>query len=320
MTCSIRIILYVILPVIFTCGAAAETGDAGPRPNNPVAIGGGASDDRNGTGRAEEKPAARVAATDSANERIDSAAPESPAGEAIPKPPAASGDERMAPLGDPGSARLPETLGAATGQSEAHAVPAAADAGERATGLGGKDGLGRVPIEFGEIGQVGLALAVVIALLLILRTVMVRSQRWLGAAGRPSGVIEILARYPVGKGQTLLLLKLARRILLVHQHGNSMQTLTEVSDPDEVASLLGRIQSGSSERDAPRFRNLLRQFNHDYEKTDRPGAPAWPSPHHPAEGHADHADEGIEVVDLTRRPSAWRRMLGRESASAGSRA
>jgi len=306
MTCSIRIILCVILLVIFAASATAETGDAGPRPNNPIAIGGGASDDRNDADRAEEKPATRELATESGQELIDPAGPGSSAGDAQPKLPADPGDERKTPLGDPGSSRLSDQFGTSAALNEGHAGPGDAGAAERAMGLGEKDGLGRVPVDFGEIG-----------LLLILRTIMVRSQRWLGAAGRPSGVVEILARYPVGKGQTLVLLKLARRVLLVHQHGNSMQTLTEVTDPDEVASLLGRIESGSSERDAPRFRNLLKQFNHDYDKVDRPGASPWQSSPHPMESHAD---EGIEVVDLTRRPSAWRRMLGRGTASAGGEA
>jgi flagellar biogenesis protein FliO len=96
-----------------------------------------------------------------------------------------------------------------------------------------------------EITRVLGALAVVLGLLFGLRAVVRRSGWGLGAGGRPSGVIEILARYPVARGQHLILLKLARRVLLVHRSGSTMTTLSEVADPDEVAALLGRIEAGS---------------------------------------------------------------------------
>jgi flagellar biogenesis protein FliO len=40
----------------------------------------------------------------------------------------------------------------------------------------------------------------------------------MGAGGRaPSGVLEVLGRYPVARGSTLVLLKLDRRVLLLAQ-------------------------------------------------------------------------------------------------------
>jgi hypothetical protein len=71
----------------------------------------------------------------------------------------------------------------------------------------------------------------------------------LGVRGRaPSGVLEVLGRYPVSRGSMLVLLKLDRRVLLVSQQvgrgGTTMNTLTEITDPTEVASLVAKTSEG----------------------------------------------------------------------------
>jgi hypothetical protein len=83
----------------------------------------------------------------------------------------------------------------------------------------------------------------------------------LGPRGKaPSGVLEVLGRYPVSRGSMLVLLKLDRRILLVSQQsgrgGTTMQTLTEITDPAEVASLVARTADGSAPS-ARAFANTL---------------------------------------------------------------
>lgn len=89
-------------------------------------------------------------------------------------------------------------------------------------------------------------------------------------ARRPSGVIEILARFPVARGQQLVLVKLGRRILLMHQGGASMTTLTELVDENEVAAMLARIEAGASDGLAPRFQSLLERFNAEHTAADGP--------------------------------------------------
>lgn len=69
----------------------------------------------------------------------------------------------------------------------------------------------------------------------------------LGPAGRaPSGVLEVLGRYPAGRGTLLILLRLDRRVLLVAQSGGrtgtGMTTLCEIDDPASVASLLAKTR------------------------------------------------------------------------------
>ncbi len=111
-----------------------------------------------------------------------------------------------------------------------------------------------------EITKVIGALAVVLGLLLIVRATMKKVGGGTGSGSRPSGVLEVLARYPVGRGQTLVLIKLARRIVLAHQSGSTMTALSEVTDQNEVAALLSRLEAGSNPRDAAKFKKTFAQF------------------------------------------------------------
>lgn len=100
-----------------------------------------------------------------------------------------------------------------------------------------------------EILRVAGALAAVIGVIVLIRIGFKRfGPAWMSQGSRPSGVVEILARYPVARGQALILIKMLRRVLLVHQSGSAMTTLTEVSDHEEVALLLGRIEAATGRR------------------------------------------------------------------------
>ena len=59
----------------------------------------------------------------------------------------------------------------------------------------------------------------------------------LGGGGRPSGVLQVHGRYPMGRGQALVLLQIGDRMVLVHQGGGRMQTLTEFTNEQDVAEL-----------------------------------------------------------------------------------
>jgi hypothetical protein len=101
-----------------------------------------------------------------------------------------------------------------------------------------------------------------------------------GPGGRaPSGVISVLGRYPVSRGQKLVLLHLDRRILLVSQSsggrlgaGGGMATLCEISDPEEVASILVKSRDAESDSISERFRSMLGAVDRAF----RPGQEAVP--------------------------------------------
>lgn len=114
----------------------------------------------------------------------------------------------------------------------------------------------------------------------------------MGAGGRaPAGVVEVLARYPVGRGQTLVLIKLDRRILVASHSGTGLRTLCDITDPEEVASLLVKTRDEENASLDARFRGMLDRFSRSPQAT--PGG------------------EAIPIVDLTRDPPARARPAGR---------
>jgi flagellar biogenesis protein FliO len=147
----------------------------------------------------------------------------------------------------------------------------------------------------GEFTRVLGALAVVIGLVMVIRAVLRRAGNAGLSVARPSGVVEVLARFPLPGGigsrrQELIIFKFARRIILAHQCGTGMTMLSEMSDPDEVAALLARMEAGSSGRDAERFKSALEQFGAEYQNSFT----------QPLDTQTTVADTETEVVDLTR--------------------
>lgn len=84
-----------------------------------------------------------------------------------------------------------------------------------------------------------------------------------GAGGRaPSGVVEVLARYPVARTQTLILLKLPRRVLVLSQTrgvrgASSLAALSEITDPEELADLVLKTRDAESQTLSRKFGSIL---------------------------------------------------------------
>lgn len=140
----------------------------------------------------------------------------------------------------------------------------------------------------GDALRTGGALVGVLALILIMRTVLRRVGDPL-AARRPSGVVQVLARFPLAKGQQVMLLEVGRRVLCVHQSATGAATLCSFDDASEIADLKARVESGSTERQ--RFeRQLARSLERDGGERSQARAPA----------RAGLLEEP-ETIDLTRR-------------------
>lgn len=118
-----------------------------------------------------------------------------------------------------------------------------------------------------QLATVGLPLAGVVAMIFGGAALWKRSSfgrvsllGW-SAAPAPSGVAEVLARYPVGRGQSLVLLRVHRRVLVVGQCSSpaSLTTLSEFSQPDEVASLLAAVREHDRRAGGAGFSALMQR-------------------------------------------------------------
>lgn len=118
-----------------------------------------------------------------------------------------------------------------------------------------------------SLASVALVVGLILVLAAVARAVSRRSgslAAMLGPGGRaPSGVLEVLARYPVGRGQTLVLLRLDRRVLLLSQSAGKaggFTTLAQFDDAGDVASILRQTRDEASESVSARFRQAMERF------------------------------------------------------------
>jgi flagellar biogenesis protein FliO len=155
---------------------------------------------------------------------------------------------------------------------------------------------------FGEILPTAAALGGTLLVIVLTRSVIKRFGGQLGPGKRPSGVVVILARYPVARGQQVVLLKVGRRVLVVHQGAQAMQTLSEFSEADDVADLITRCEAGTKNAKDPTrdfsFDALLRTAGKSFDEETGAGRAARIDPRDALPAVMRGAE--IETVDLTR--------------------
>lgn len=107
------------------------------------------------------------------------------------------------------------------------------------------------------------ALAIVILVIFGVRMALQRLSGRRGSAN--SGpLIEVLARNPIGPKSQVLFLRINQRIIVAAQTPSGMDTLTELSEPDDIAWVMGHVASNQPQSITRSFRNMLSRFDTDY--------------------------------------------------------
>ncbi len=126
-----------------------------------------------------------------------------------------------------------------------------------------------------ELPRVAMSLSVVIALIFALR--------WGGkkifqqpVAGRSTRAVQILARTPLAPRQQVLLLRVGRRVIVVGDSGSQMHALSEITDPDEVAALIGQLREETPEFSVKAFGSVFSRARHEmsHEADEPPETPS----------------------------------------------
>lgn len=200
------------------------------------------------TPAAQETQAAQETRAES-SERAEGSAPEAP-----PAPPHAP------PKGDlPDKSTKRSSASARTTTSEPRLLPLA----PRRAGREKQSGSGRPAPAAPDTRQVvttGMAgLAGAILLFLLFAWGWKKTNK--GGGGRlPSDVVEVLGRSPLPGRQQLQLVRCGRKLLLLCVTPQGAETLTEITDPEEVERLAALCQQASPHSASAAFREILQEF------------------------------------------------------------
>jgi flagellar biogenesis protein FliO len=113
------------------------------------------------------------------------------------------------------------------------------------------------PSTLSNVFQVVAALAVVIGLIFLGKAFAKKYVPGAKTAGNAKGVIEILARYPLAKNQSLVLVRIGSQIVTLNQGKDQSHSVLVINDPNEVAKILGQIEGTSPKSIQAGFNRLL---------------------------------------------------------------
>lgn len=180
----------------------------------------------------------------------------------------------------PGAAGGPAGAVAPTGAASAgntddrpvfpHGVPGKRGAGASGAGANAEPAAGARG--WSDVLAMGGPLALVVGLIVVCAGVLRRAAgatgptlaAALGPGGHaPSGLLDVIGRYPIARGQTLVLLRMERRVLLLghtlptRSSPGGFATLAEVTDADEIASMLIKSRDARGESAANQFAEVI---------------------------------------------------------------
>ncbi len=145
----------------------------------------------------------------------------------------------------------------------------------------------------GTWGGSWLALAIVVAVIFfgayIFRRFWPEQQRW-----RNLAAIEILGKTYLSAKQSLCLVKLGRKILLLGICSDRITSLGQIEDPEQVAEILATIQQSRSNSISSSFGKLFGQQANRYQSDHRASSVAGDSDSEVAELHEDHLCQEVK--------------------------
>ncbi len=136
--------------------------------------------------------------------------------------------------------------------------------------------------------RVVLSLTIVLTLIFALRWL---SQRLFGktVASRSSRAVQVLSRNVISPKQQLLVVQVGRRLVVVGDCGQQMNPLCEITDPDEMAALIGQLHEEKREPAGIAFGSIFGRAGSAFEKETEPQRPV-----DVADEEEDSADDSTE--------------------------
>ncbi len=151
------------------------------------------------------------------------------------------------------------------------------------------------------LARVGVALAIVLSLVFVMRWA---GRRFLGdsaAAGRANQSVRVVSRTALAPRQQVLVLQVGQRLLIVGNTGTNLSALGEITDADEVAALLGQLRQPRDENPG-RFASLFWRAARGYESPESGAgtavAKSSAAPGPAADRELAEAQAGIDRADV----------------------
>jgi len=110
-----------------------------------------------------------------------------------------------------------------------------------------------------SLGPLAGSLAIVLSLFFVaawlLRRAMPKGSRLL-----PDDVVEVLGRAPLAGRQQMHLVRCGNKLLLLSVSSGAVETLTEITDPEEVDRIAGLCRTAHPQSATATFKHVLQQF------------------------------------------------------------
>ncbi len=89
------------------------------------------------------------------------------------------------------------------------------------------------------------------------------ARRFFATPGAASGssAVQVLSRSAFSPRQQVVLIRVGRRVLVVSDNGQQLSSLAQISEPDEVAALLGQVRERTEISPTKAFGNLFQRFS-----------------------------------------------------------
>jgi flagellar protein FliO/FliZ len=151
----------------------------------------------------------------------------------------------------------------------------------RATGSGGKAESSTTkpaaPSTGLETVRVVAALALVIVVIFLLRWI---AQQFFGmpSAKKTSRAVQVLGRSMISPKQQVLLLQVGKRVIVVGDSGGQMNPLAQITDPDEIAELAGKVQEDKAISSSKSFGSLFGKAQTKFDEPEANEKPAAGTP------------------------------------------
>jgi len=119
----------------------------------------------------------------------------------------------------------------------------------------------------GEFGWLNLVAPLVVVLVVIV-LVFWAVRKYVPGMRRLTGssVVRVLARTYLSPRQSVTLVKVGRRILVVGQTADRLSRLGEISDGEEVSELLGLCHSEGDQSISKNFQKIFREADREYDE------------------------------------------------------